>query len=128
MCSGKEGIINRNNVCILIKLTFMATYFGWCISEPSSGNKIQKENRTCVIYFCFKRSQLGAHYFLVYLFQLLYVSGNYVPTVWRTYCIYATLVFFTLSGLQTRQPPIQSEKYQCRIDTVRSPDGGHIVA
>ena len=78
MCSGKEGIINRNNVCILIKLTFMATYFGWCISEPSSGNKIQKENRTCVIYFCFKRSQLGAHYFLVYLFQLLYVLGNYV--------------------------------------------------
>jgi len=29
---------------------------------------------------------------------------------------------------QTRQPPIQSEKYQCRIDTVSSPDDGHIVA
>jgi len=29
---------------------------------------------------------------------------------------------------QTRQPPIQSEKYQCRIDTVDSPDDGHIVA
>ena len=33
-----------------------------------------------------------------------------------------------LSGLQTRQPPIHSEKYQCRIDTVGSPDDGHIVA
>ena len=30
--------------------------------------------------------------------------------------------------LPTRQPPIQSEKYQCRIDTVISPDNGHIVA
>jgi len=29
---------------------------------------------------------------------------------------------------QTRQPPIQSEKYQCRIDTVSSPDDGHTVA
>jgi len=32
-----------------------------------------------------------------------------------------------LSGLQNRQPPIQSEKYQYLIDTVRSPDDGHIV-
>jgi hypothetical protein len=28
---------------------------------------------------------------------------------------------------QTRQPPIQGEKYQCRIDTVRNPDDGHII-
>jgi len=28
----------------------------------------------------------------------------------------------------TRQPPIQSEKYQCRIDIVSSPDDGHIAA
>jgi len=44
-----------------------------------------------------------------------------------------TLAFFILYGwlsglMQTRQPPIQSENYQCRIDTVRSPDDGHIVA
>ena len=60
----------------------------------------------------------------------LHVSGNYVPIIRRTYCIYAALVFFTLYGwlscLQNRQPPIQSEKYQCRIDTVSSPDDGHI--
>jgi len=29
---------------------------------------------------------------------------------------------------QTRQPPIQSEKYQCRIDTLSSPDDGHTDA
>ena len=28
----------------------------------------------------------------------------------------------------SRQPPTQSEKYQCRIDRVSSPDDGHIVA
>ena len=77
----------------------------------------------------------------IFISTSLHVSGNYVPIIRRTYCIYATLVCFTLygwlfslgtmygwlSGLQTRQPPIQSEKYQCRIDTVSSPDDGHIV-
>jgi len=61
----------------------------------------------------------------------VHVSGTYVLIISRTYCIYVTLVFFTLyvwpSGLQTRQLPIQSEKYRCRIDTVISPDEGHIV-
>jgi len=28
----------------------------------------------------------------------LHVSGNYVPIIGRTYCIYATLVFFTVYG------------------------------
>jgi len=53
----------------------------------------------------------------------LHVSGNYVPIIRRTYCNYVTPVFFTLygwlSGLLADQ---------CRIDTVRSPDDGHIVA
>jgi len=30
--------------------------------------------------------------------------------------------------VETRQPLIHSEKYQGRIDTVSSPDDGHIVA
>jgi len=55
----------------------------------------------------------------------LHVSGNYVPIIRITYCIYATLVFFTLYG---DQPPIQIEKYQCRINNVSCPDDGHIVA
>ena len=69
----------------------------------------------------------------IFISTSLHVLSNYVPII-RTYCIYVTLVFFTvygwLSGLlqQARQPPVQSEKYQCRIDTVSSPDDGHIVA
>jgi len=43
----------------------------------------------------------------IFISTNLHVSGNYVPIVRRTYCICATLVFFTLygwlSGLQTRQ-------------------------
>jgi len=70
--------------------------------------------------------------FSIFISTSLHVSGNYVPIMRRNYCIYATLVFFTLygwlSGLLNRQPPIQSEKYQCRIDTVISPDDGHTVA
>jgi len=71
------------------------------------------------------------------------VSGNYVPIITKTYCIYATLIFFTLYGwlsgllvgmrlIPISRPDsylaIQSERYQCRIDTVSSPDDGHIVA
>jgi len=70
----------------------------------------------------------------IFISTSLHVSGNYVTIIRRTYCIHATLVFFTLCGwlsglLQhTRQPDRQSEKYQCRIDTLSSPDDGHIVA
>ena len=72
----------------------------------------------------------------IFISTYLHVSGNYVPIIRRTYCIYATLVFFTLHGwlfgllvgLRLTQRLIQSEKYQCRIDTVSSPDDGHIVA
>ena len=70
----------------------------------------------------------------IFISTSLQVSGNYVPIFRRTYCIYATLVFFALFGCvsallqQTGQSPKQSEKYQCRLDTVISPDDGHIVA
>ena len=95
-----------------------------------------------------KQFHSSCKYIYVYLFQMkpsrlklflstfisisLYVSGNYVPIIRRAYCIYTTPVFFPLYGwlsglLQTRQPPVQSEKYQCRIATVSSPDDGHIV-
>ena len=32
------------------------------------------------------------------------------------------------SDQQTRQPSIQSDKYHYRIDTVSSPDDGHVIA
>ena len=40
----------------------------------------------------------------------------------------STSLHFSGNNVQTRQPPIQSKKYQSRIDTVSSPDDGHIVA
>ena len=44
---------------------------------------------------------------IIFISTSLHVSGNYVPVVRRNYCIYATLVFFTvygwLSGLPTDQ-------------------------
>ena len=62
----------------------------------------------------------------IFISTSLHDSGNYVPLIRRTYCIYATLVFSLCMGKCL--PPIQSEKYQCRIYTVSSPDDGHIVA
>jgi len=53
----------------------------------------------------------------IFISTSLHVSGNYVPIIRRSHCICAT-----------KQPPIQSEKYQCRTDIVSSPDDGHIVA
>jgi hypothetical protein len=34
----------------------------------------------------------------IFISTSLHVSGNYVPIIKRNYCIYATLVFFTLYG------------------------------
>jgi len=34
----------------------------------------------------------------IFISNSLHVSGNYVPIVRTTYCIYATLVFFTVYG------------------------------
>jgi len=62
----------------------------------------------------------------IFISTSLHVLGNYVPIIKKTYFIQATLLFFTLYGWVTVS--IQSEKYQCRIDKVSSPDDGHIVA
>ena len=86
----------------------------------------------------FKWSQLGAHCFSVYLFQLLYMfratmcpsSGELTVSLQHLVLVAVWSAGWDDShpNQQTRQPPIQSEKYQCRIDTVDSPDDGHIVA
>jgi len=69
----------------------------------------------CIIFFQMKPTRCTLHLSML-ISTSLHVSGNYVPIIkW-------------LSGLQTRQPPMQIEKYQCRIGTVKSPDDGHIVA
>jgi len=77
--------------------------------------------------------------YYIYFFSL-HVLGNYAPIIRRINHICATLVFATLYGLLsglpvgmnsnwlTRQQSIQSDKYQCHIETVNSPDDGCIVA
>jgi len=37
----------------------------------------------------------------IFISNSLHVSGNYVPIIRRTYCIYATLIFYTLYGWLT---------------------------
>jgi len=64
----------------------------------------------------------------IFISTSLYVSGNCVPIIRTTYCICAILVFLRCMGgclvdwshpnQQTRQPPVQSEKYQYHTDTV----------
>ena len=87
----------------------------------------------CIIFI--KWSQLDPHYFLVYIYfnfstcfgqmcahhqeSLLYLCDTGIfHSVWDE----------THPNQQTRQSPRQSEKYQCHIDTVSSPDDGHTVA
>ena len=75
----------------------------------------------------------GTQYYLVYLFQLLYMfRANTCPSP-AEFSVSMRHWYFSLSheshpDQQTRQPPTQSEKYQCRTDTVSSPDDGHTVA
>ena len=42
-------------------------------------------------------------------------------------CMGGCLVWQSHPNRQTRQPSLQSEKYQCRISTVSSSDDGHIL-
>ena len=74
-------------------------------------------------------------YFLLYLFSLLYMfrasicpsSGELTVSLWHWYLTLCHSVWMTVRSVQTGQPLIQSDKYQCHKDTVSSPDDGHIV-
>ena len=74
-------------------------------------------------------------YFLLYLFSLLYMfrasicpsSGELTVSLWHWYLTLCHSVWVTVRSVQTGQPLIQSDKYQCHKDTVSSPDDGHIV-
>jgi hypothetical protein len=61
----------------------------------------------------------------------IHVSGNYVPIIRRNNCIYATLDI--CHSVQTTawyaySHPHRATNTKCRIDTLISPDDGHIVA
>ena len=74
--------------------------------------------------------------YYIYFFSR-HVSADYVPIIRRNNCIYAT--FCTcysvwMTGIEDSRPPCVSESHRyritstkCRINTVVSPDDGHIV-
>ena len=81
----------------------------------------------CIIFFQMK--PVGCTLLLsIFISTSLRVSGNYVPII-RRLAVSMRHWYFSLcmGGQQTRQPPIQSKKSQCRIDTASSADDGHIV-
>ena len=51
------------------------------------------------LYNLFKMKPIRCTLLLcIFISASLHVSGNYVPIIRRTYCMYETLVFFTLYG------------------------------
>ena len=116
----------------------------WLLKYEQIGRKLsvdEKRNAYKVLCFVYRASLYNIFQtkptmctllLSIFISTSVHVSGNYVPIIRRNYFIYATLVFFTLygwlSGLLTKQLPIQREKYKCRIDTISSPDDRHIVA
>ena len=82
-----------------------------------------------------KKIQRGAQFCLVYLFlfsicahhqeKLLYLCDTGI--CYSVWVASGLLVGVSLQRAD-QTPPIQSDKYQCRIDTVISPDDGRMVA
>ena len=90
----------------------------------------------------FVNNQLDAQFFFMYVyFQSLHVSGSHVPIIRRIICINMTsgmcrCVQMTVwcagldeshANLHTKLSSIQSDIYQM-IDTINSPDDGHMAA
>jgi len=68
-------------------------------TENFGHHSSQKKRSYKDLRVCFKWGQLHAQYFLVYLFQLLYMfRATMCPSSGDVYCIYTTLVFFALYG------------------------------
>ena len=106
-CHSVFNAFNANNECWFITnlLAIYANDHALCIlcfvDRASLYNLLQMKPARCTL-------------FLVYLFQLLYMCRATMCTLsGELTVIFATLVFYTL---QTRQPPKQSEKHQCRKD------------
>jgi len=105
LCTNNRKTLLQSHNVILRKAYRAEHQLHKCHKDYDSRRKIKSKN--CILYFV-------DHASLYILFQMK-----------PTRC---TLLCGRLSGLQTRQPPTQREKYECRIDTVSSPDDGHIVA
>ena len=88
-----------------------------CFFDRASLYNLANKSTSCTIL-------LNIFISLLYMFR-----ASMCPSSGENYCIYATLVFFTmywwlldcwLDWIQPadQTPPIQSDKHQCRIDTV----------
>ena len=113
-------IKSKTDSCYKSHNTQMRSLHFLCFVDPAAMyNLFQMKRTRCTLILS------------IFISTSLHVSVNYVSIIRRYYCIHAKLVFISLygwlSGLQTRQPPIENEKYHYRKDTVRSPDDGHIV-
>ena len=85
------------------------------------------------LYDLVNKAKLVQNFSQYVYFFAVHVQGDYVPIIRSNNCVYATLgisysVWMTDDTLHTRQSSIQNNKYQVRINTVVSPDDGHIVA
>jgi len=66
----------------------------------------------------FVNNQLDAQFFFLYVyFYSLHVSGSQVPVIRRINCINTSGICHSVQMTYTR----------CRIDTINSPDDGHVA-
>ena len=77
-------VTSRSSNGILLRWLTWTSFF--YVDRASLYNLLQMKPSRCTLL----RS--------IFISTYLHVSGNYVPIIRRTYCIYATLVFFTLYG------------------------------
>ena len=85
----------RINTCLsFLLLLVLLSIIGWegyswffcSVDRASLYNLFQMKPTRCTLLLS------------IFISTSLHVSGNYVPIIRITYCIYATLVFFTLYG------------------------------
>ena len=104
--------------------------------QPSIHNYVQLKKYTFQSFLCFvdraslynlaNKTNLVQNFTWYIYFFSLHVSGNYVPIIRRNNCIYATLGMCHSHRQTSHLYKVTSTK--CRIDTVISPDYGHIAA
>ena len=92
-------------------------------------------SQSLITLFCFQMKPARRTLLLnICILASVRVSGNCVHHQQNLLYLCDTGIFHSVwvnlwsaGWNETRQPPIHSEKYQCRIDTVSSADDGHIV-
>ena len=93
------------SLCLLFSQSHSTTERQWVLSL------MMHKNKMLCFFFPLKPTRCTL-LLSIFISTSVHASGNYVPIIRRTYCIYATLVFFVpcrwVSGLQTRKSPPSS--------------------